>query len=104
MLTRSGQPSPGSLTARAIPSFRYAFVGDQPLARVTRRVSYGQSRNAPWLVRLVWLAVLAIAVAAVGGCGGTASTPQTTLSHYLDDWGRGDWAAMRSEDLGSAGR
>ena len=27
------------------------------------------------------------------------STPQTTLAHYLDDWGRGDWAAMRSEVL-----
>ena len=50
-------------------------------------------------MRLILLVVLAVAVAAVAGCGGSASTPQTTLAHYLDDWGRGDWAAMRSEVL-----
>ena len=45
------------------------------------------------------LALFAIAVVTVGGCGGSAATPQSTLAHYLDDWGRGDWAAMRSEVL-----
>jgi cell division protein FtsI/penicillin-binding protein 2 len=65
---------------------------------VSRPIRYGQLRSRS-LVRLILLVVLAVAVAAVSGCGGSASTPQTTLSHYLDDWGRGDWAAMRSEVL-----
>jgi hypothetical protein len=55
--------------------------------------------RAPWLVRSMLLALFAIAVVTVGGCGGSAATPQSTLAHYLDDWGRGDWAAMRSEVL-----
>jgi hypothetical protein len=55
--------------------------------------------RARWLVRLLFLALFALAVAAVGGCGGSSSTPQSTLAHYLDDWSRGDWAAMRSQVL-----
>ncbi|MGZ4184805.1 MAG: hypothetical protein ACXVFA_06120 [Solirubrobacteraceae bacterium] len=65
---------------------------------MTRPTAYGRAR-APSPVRVALLAVLAVAVAAVSGCGGSSSTPQTTLAHYLDDWGRGDWAAMRSEVL-----
>ena len=65
---------------------------------MTRPIRYGRLR-APSFVRLVLLAVLVVAVLAVSGCGGSSSTPQTTLAHYLDDWGRGDWAAMRSEVL-----
>ena len=65
---------------------------------MSRPIRYGQLRSRS-LVRLILLVVLAVAVAAVAGCGGSASTPQTTLAHYLDDWGRGDWAAMRSEVL-----
>ena len=65
---------------------------------MSRPIRYRQLRSRS-LVRLILLVVLAVAVAAVAGCGGSASTPQTTLAHYLDDWGRGDWAAMRSEVL-----
>ena len=65
---------------------------------MTRPIRYGRVR-ARLLVRLMLLALFAVAVAAVSGCGGSSSTPQTTLAHYLDDWGRGDWAAMRSEVL-----
>jgi hypothetical protein len=60
-------------------------------------------RSTSIVIRRALAALFAVAVAGVGGCGGSSATPQTTLAHYLDAWGRGDWAAMRSEVLNPPG-
>src|ERR1700729_714275 len=54
-------------------------------------------------MRPVWLALFGLAVLLVSACGGSSSSPQTTLSHYLDAWSRGDWVAMRSQVLDPPG-
>ena len=54
-------------------------------------------------MRPVWLALFVSAVVLVSACGGSSSSPQTTLSHYLAAWSRGDWAAMRSQVLDPPG-
>jgi hypothetical protein len=55
--------------------------------------------RVPSLMRLAWLALFVAGVVLVSACGGSSSSPQSTLSHYLDAWSRGDWTAMRSEVL-----
>ncbi len=35
----------------------------------------------------------------VGACGGSSSSPHATLTRYLADWSRGDWAGMRAQVL-----
>ena len=48
----------------------------------------------------MYLSVVAIAAMLVlSACGGSSASPRATLTRYLADWGRGDWAAMRAQVL-----
>lgn len=90
-LVPDGQPRADSSRTEPIDDMALARAG-----RATDRWSVFRLT----LVRALWASLLALAVTTlVSGCGGPAASARTTLARYLAAWGRGEWAAMRSQVL-----
>src|SRR5581483_8584278 len=87
---RRGRRTRRSVAIVAMPMFEL----------IRHRCSSRNVGHRSLIVRALGPTGVAVMVALlVGACGGSSSSPHATLTRYLADWSRGDWAGMRAQVL-----
>ena len=67
------------------------------MARAGRPVVRRRVRRASLIGAVSLIVAAAAGSVALSGCGDSSGSARAVLARYLAAWGRGDWAAMRSQ-------